>query len=100
MEIQPSSGVFLLAIILGFIYSVFRVIAIPRKKNILAKPAVRLWLAITITWCSAVFVYCLIFESGSTLNREEFILLALLPPIVLAIGKLSWYWAHNPSSKL
>lgn len=55
----------------------------------------RFWLAGLVVWSLTVLSWYLVFGSHSELSNGEFLLLALLPAVVAAVGIVVWQWANR-----
>lgn len=95
MKAPALIAAILLFLIFGFLYGTYRIFIILSREKVLTNKKVRLWISLSITWISSVIAYVLIFGSNSSLEGGEFVLLAILPPLVLAIAFVSWSWANN-----
>jgi len=82
-------------LLLGVPLSIWAIYFGVRYFNLLTNRLFRFWLAGSVVWILAVWSWYVVFGNHSELSGEEFLLLALMPTVVSAVGIVAWSWARK-----
>lgn len=83
-------------ILIGGILSTALVCRAANKRwNLMRRQLFRYWLASFAAWTLAVAGWFVIFGRESQLQDDQFILLAIIPPLVAAFTLVAWQWARK-----
>jgi hypothetical protein len=66
-----------------------------KRWNVLGRQLFRYWLAASAVWALAVAGWFIVFSRESRLENDQFLLLAVFPPLVAAFSLVAWQWART-----
>jgi hypothetical protein len=69
--------------------------AVVVRRSLLTNSFFRYWLAASAVWSMGVSGWFLVFERVSALRGDEFVLLALVPPVIGGFAITAWKWARK-----
>lgn len=70
-----------------------------RRYRIFSHGVFRYCLASSIVWVSSVISWMLIFERRGSVDDEQYVFLAVLPPVVLCIAAIAFSWAYKEQNR-
>ena len=79
----------------GVLFAALAGRAANRRWNLLGYQLFRYWLASSAAWALAVAGWFIVFWRESRLESDQFLLLALIPPLVAAFSLVAWQWAQK-----